>query len=95
MKTEGWPLKTAGHMEWGPRDNNWSFWSVLAVTNLKGPMQSMSSRDTFQRWGEIIKEWVFFGICKQSAIRLCRKISIHQAVVYSSSVHVENNRVFQ
>lgn len=87
MKTEGWPLKTAGHMEWGPRDNNWSFKSVLAVTNLKRPMQSMpwremSSRGTFQSWEKAIKDFFFFGICKQSAIAerylFIKLLSIHQ-----------------
>lgn len=34
--------KQRGHAERDPRDNNWSFRSVLVVTNIKGPIQSMA-----------------------------------------------------
>lgn len=34
--------KQRGHGERDPRDNNWSFRSVLVVTNIKGPIQSMA-----------------------------------------------------
>lgn len=46
-------METAGHTEQDLGDNNRSFRSVLAVTNIKGPMQSMPREKRYSGFSAI------------------------------------------